>query len=158
MTARSGTTLLVLAMVVLAMAAALGGCTAPRLIAPEDPDSFYARASLRLDEMGVVVLRFSVGPDGKAREPILHDEPLVINPYKRQDGTEDGSTARRLIESAEKYIRAAKFDARAIDKRELTASFVFEVKPCGRLAHSGDYDYAITLCLERPPRVMVPMS
>jgi hypothetical protein len=140
------------------MTGVIGGCTTPRLIAPEKPDRFYAPASLRLDEMGVVVLRFSVGPDGKARQPILHDEPRVINSHKREDGTEDGSTARRLIESAENYIRAAKFDARAIDKRELTASFVFEVKPCGRLAHSVDRDYAITLCLERPPRVMVPMS
>jgi hypothetical protein len=113
--------------IVLAMTAAVGGCTAPRMIAPESTDDYYARASMRLGQTGSVVLHFSIGPDGKAKEPILHDEPLIVDPYNAADDR----AALRLIESAKKYIRAAKFDADGIHKRHVTASFIFELKPCG---------------------------
>jgi hypothetical protein len=136
--------------IVLAMTAAVGGCTAPRMIAPENTDNYYARASMRLGQTGSVVLHFSIGPDGKAKEPILHDEPVIVDPYNAADDR----AALRLIESAKKYIRAAKFDADGIHKRQVTASFVFELKPCGALAHSRIHDYAISLCRERP----VPIS
>ena len=94
-----------------------------------------------------MVLHFAVGPDGKARQPIRHDEPVVIGQYDPQD--ERG--ALRLIEGAENYIRASKFEASGLHKRQLTASFVFEVQPCGTLTHSSVHDYAISFCRERRP-------
>src|SRR5262249_5650775 len=130
------------AILVLSLTAAVGGCTAPRMTALENAAAYYPNASVRLGEEGLVVLHFSIGPDGKAREPIHHDEPLIVDPHN----TQDGRTSLRLIEGAEKYLRDAKFDARGIHKRRLTASFVFEVKPCGTLTHSPIHDYAISLC------------
>ena len=122
------------------------------MIAPENVDNYYAWASVRLGQAGSVVLHFSIGPDGKAKEPIIHDEPLIVDP----DNSLDARAALRLIEGAEKYIRAAKFDARGIHKRQVTASFIFGVKPCGTLAHSRAHDYAISLCRERPPPSTTP--
>jgi outer membrane biosynthesis protein TonB len=116
------------------------------MIAPEGVMPYYFNASVRLGETGVVVLHFSIGPDGKAREPITHDEPFLVAPHD----TQESRTARRLIEGAERYIRAARFEARGIHKRRLTASFVFEVKPCGTLEHSPGHDYTISLCREQP--------
>jgi hypothetical protein len=124
----------------------MGGCTAPRMVAPENVSAYYPNASVRLGEAGIVVLHFSLGPDGKAREPISHDEPFIVDPGSSQDSR----ASLCLIEGAEKYLRNAKFDARGIHKRRLTASFVFEVKPCGTLTHSRIHDYAISLCRERP--------
>ena len=142
---------IVLAAIAASMTAAVSGCTAPRMIAPENVDNYYARASLRLGQEGSVVLHFSIGPDGKAKEPIIHDEPFIVD----QGYPLDAGAALRLIEGAEKYIRAAKFDARGIHKRQVTASFVVEMKPCGTLAHSRVHDYAISLCREQPPRISV---
>jgi hypothetical protein len=124
------------------------------MTAPEGADNYYAWASVRLGQAGSVVLHFSIGPDGKAKEPILHDEPFIVD----QGNALDDRAALRLIEGAEKYIRAAKFDARGIHKRQVTASFVFEVKPCGNLQHSRTHDYAISLCRERPPPIPVDLS
>jgi hypothetical protein len=142
--------------VVLSIAAIAGGCTVPHMIAPENADNYYAWASVRLGQEGSVVLHFSIGPDGKAREPISHDEARIVD----QGHSLDDRAAARLIEGAVKYIRAAKFDAGGIHKRQVTASFVFEVKPCGTLAHSRPHDYAISLCRERPPspRVDTPQG
>lgn len=141
-------------LLVLSITASVAGCAAPRMVAPSEPDAYYPRASLRLGETGTVVLHFAIGPDGKARQPIVHDEPFIAD----LGYPVDGRGALRLTEAAEKYIRAAKFDARGIHKRQVTASFVFEVKPCGKLAHSRTHDYAISLCLERPKPVSVDMS
>ncbi len=136
---------------VLSMTAAVGGCTAPRMIAPENADNYYAWALVRLGQAGSVVLHFSIGADGKAIEPITHEEPFMVDPgYPLDD-----RAALRLIEGAEEYIRAAKFDGRGVQKRRLTASFVFEVKPCGTLAHAGIHDYAISLCRQQPPPAQV---
>jgi hypothetical protein len=122
------------------------------MIAPEHPDQYYAVASVRLGETGIVVLHFAVGPDGKAKTPITHDEPFIVDPSLSRDAR----LGLRLIESAENYIRAAKFDTRGFHKRQMTASFVFEVKPCGTLEHSRVSDYAINLCRERPPPNPMP--
>jgi hypothetical protein len=122
------------------------------MIAPENPDRYYAAASVRLGQTGTAVLHFSVGRDGKAEGPITHDEPFIVAPGISLDAR----SGLRLIESAENYIRAAKFDARGIHKRQVTASFVFEVKPCGTLTHSRASDYAISLCRERPPPMPSP--
>jgi hypothetical protein len=137
---------------ILSMTAAVAGCSAPRMIAPKNADDYYANASVRLGETGSVVLHFSIGPNGKAREPITHDEPVIVG----QGNSQDDRASLRLIASAEKYLRDAEFDARGIHKRRLTASFVFEVKPCGTLAHSSIHDYAISLCRERPPIPAMP--
>jgi hypothetical protein len=133
----------------LTMIASLAGCAAPRMTAPENPDAYYFNSSVRLGETGVVVLRFSIGPDGKAREPILHDDPTIADLAASGDRQR---TAQRLIEAAERYIRAATFDARGVRKRHLTASVVFEIKPCGKIGPPGTYDYAVRLCREKPPR------
>jgi hypothetical protein len=142
-------------LIALSMAAAVVGCATPRMIAPEDQSAFYARASSRMGQEGTVVLHFSIGPDGKAMDPILHDEPVIVV----DEGVHvDDRAGARLIESAERYIRAAKFDARAIHKRRVTASFVFELKPCGTLKHSPVHDYAINQCRERERTPAVNMS
>jgi len=140
------------ALLVLSMAAAVGGCSAPRMIAPKNANDYYANASVRLGETGSVVLHFSIDPKGKAREPITHDKPIIVE----EDHSQEDRGALRLIASAEKYLRDARFDTGGIHKRQLTASFVFEVKPCGTLAHSPVHDYAVSLCRERPPRPSMP--
>jgi hypothetical protein len=139
-------------LLVLSMTAAVSSCSAPRMIAPRNADDYYANASVRLGETGTVVLHFSIGPNGKAREPIAHDEPVIVE----QDNLQTDRAALRLIASAEKYLRDAEFDTRGMHERHLTVSFVFEVKPCGMLAHSPVHDYAISLCRERPSRPEMP--
>jgi len=99
-----------------------------------------------------VVLHFSVGPDGKVTGPIDHDEPFTV----QRDNSQAGGAAVRLLEGAERYIRDATFDVRGLHKHRLTASFVFELQPCGKLAHPRVHDYVISLCRERPPPLVMP--
>ena len=150
MTAAATRTLALAAL--LCAASLLAGCTAPRLIAPENKDEYYAQASIRLGQGGSVVLHFSVGPDGEVTEPITHEEPVVVG---EPGDTPDPNAGLRLIVGAERFLRAARFDAHGFSKRELTASFVFEVKPCGKLAHAGVHDYTINLCRERAAKPWV---
>ncbi len=130
----------------------MAGCAAPRMVAPENPNGYYAFASVRLGQAGSVVLHFSIGPDGKVKGPILHDQPVVIAP---PGDPLDSNASLRLLDGAERYIRATTFDVHGMHKRQLTASFVFEVKPCGNVAHSPVHDYAVSLCRERPPIVPI---
>jgi hypothetical protein len=112
---------------------------APAIVAPlRDASEYYPAASLRSGETGLVVLRFTVNAAGKAVEPFA------------MDGT-SGSSSYRLIVAAEQYIRDSRFGTGTHYKKLLTASFVFELAPCGALKHSLDHDYAIDLCRDRPP-------
>jgi hypothetical protein len=127
---------------------AVGGCTVPRMAVPGDANEYYPPASLRLGEAGVVVLHFAVGPAGKVSGPIAHEERDLADP----------SPPPRLIAGAERYLRHATFDTRGHDTRRFTASFVFELKPCGTLKHGRVHDYAISLCRERVEVPSPPFS
>jgi hypothetical protein len=105
---------------------------------PRDASEYYPAASLRSGETGLVVLRFTVNAQGKAVEPFT------------MDGT-SGSSSYRLIVAAEQYIRDSRFGTGTHYKKLLTASFVFELAPCGVLKHSLDHDYAIDMCRDQPP-------
>jgi outer membrane biosynthesis protein TonB len=114
------------------------GAPAPRMLAsPRDASEYYPPASLRLGEKGRVVLRFTVGADGKAVKPLSVDDGQSSNPTVR------------LIVAAEQYLRDSTFETDAHYKKLLTVSFVFELAPCGLLEHSLVHDYAINLCRER---------
>lgn len=134
------------------MIAVLSGCTAPRMIEPENVRPYYFNASVRLSEMGIVVLHFAVGADGRVGGAIDHDEPFIVG----HGSSQDSGAAARLVEGAERYIRDAKFDVHGLHKQRLTASFVFEIEPCGKLAHPQVHDYAISLCREPPPPILMP--
>jgi outer membrane biosynthesis protein TonB len=106
---------------------------------PRDAGEYYPPASLRLDETGRVVLRFTVDADGKAIEPFGVDEEQSVSP------------SERLIAAARSYLKDSKFASRSPYTKSLTASFVFELAPCGTLRHSSRYDYAVEVCRDRPP-------
>jgi hypothetical protein len=89
--------------VVLSIAAIAGGCTVPHMIAPENADNYYAWASVRLGQEGSVVLHFSIGPDGKAREPISHDEARIVD----QGHSLDDRAAAQGIEQLHARRKAA---------------------------------------------------
>lgn len=119
---------------------------APGIIGPpRDASEYYPAASLRSGETGRVVLGFMVNTEGKAIEPFT------------LDGT-SGSSSYRLIVAAERYINDSRFDIGPHYKKRLTASFVFELAPCGVLTHILDPDYAIDLCRDPPPpsKIMQP--
>ena len=137
-------------LLVLSLIVAVCGCTAPRMTAPENARMYYPNASRRLGETGRIVLRFSIGPDGKVSGPILHDDPVIVDLGRSQDRE---GPARRLIEAAERYISKATFDVRGVHKRHLVASVVFEMEPCGKVKDRRTYDYAILICGEQPPHV-----
>jgi len=118
--------------------------TAPTLITPpRDASEYYPPASLRSGETGRVVLGFMVDAEGKAIEPFT------------LDGT-SGSSSYRLIVAAERYIRDSRFGTGPHYTKRLTASFVFEIAPCGVLTHSVDPDYTIDLCRDPPPPSHIP--
>jgi hypothetical protein len=117
---------------------------APSILAPpRDASEYYPAASLRSGETGLVVLRFAVNAEGKAVEPFT------------MDGT-SGSSSYRLIVAAEQYLRDSRFGTGTHYKKLLTASFVFELAPCGILKHSLDHDYTIDLCRDRSPALYAP--
>jgi hypothetical protein len=91
-----------------------------------------------------VVLRFTVNADGKAVEPFKLDDDQSLR------------SSDRLIAAAKQYLGDSSFDAGARYKKVLTASFVFELVPCGVLEHSLVHDYSIDLCRDRPPASNVP--
>lgn len=111
-----------------------------------DASEYYPQASLRLGEVGRVVLHFSVNADGKAVEPFTVDAGQSID------------AVERLVVTASDYLKESRFISRAPYRGILTASFVFEFAPCGTLEHSLTYDYTINLCRERapPPNVQIP--
>lgn len=116
---------------------------APSILAPSrDVSEYYPAASLRAEEMGRVVLHFTVNEEGKAVEPFT------------MDGT-SGSSSYRLIVGAQQYLRDSRFGSGTHYKKMLTASFIFELAPCGTLEHSSA-DYRIDLCRERPPASQAP--
>jgi hypothetical protein len=117
---------------------------APSIIGPpRDASEYYPAASLRSGETGRVVLSFMVNAEGKAIEPFT------------LDGT-SGSSSYRLIVAAEWYINDSRFGTGSHYRKRLTASFVFEIAPCGVLTHSVDADYTIDLCRDPPPPSHIP--
>jgi hypothetical protein len=92
-----------------------------------------------MSETGRVVLRFTVNAEGKAVEPFRVDREQSLSP------------SQRLIVAATDYLKDARFVGPTPDRRVLTASFVFELAPCGTLGHGPVHDYTINLCRDRPP-------
>jgi hypothetical protein len=113
---------------------------APAIFAPQrDISEYYFPASLRAGDKGLVVLRFTVNADGKAVEPFTVGEQT------------SGSSSYRLIVGAETYLRDSTFGTVMDDKKVLTASFVFELAPCGHIEHILIRDYTINFCRDPPP-------
>jgi hypothetical protein len=120
---------------------------APRMLQPpRDASEYYPPASLRLDETGRVVLRFTVDASGKA-----------VGPFAL-DAEQSSNASVRLLAAAEEYLKDSSFGTRAPYKKVLLASFVFELMPCGTLEHSAVHDYTINLCRDRLPPPAVIMS
>jgi len=84
-------------------------------------------ASKRAHETGRIVIHFTVKAAGLAQEPFILDE-------------EESTTYPRLIETARKMLRGRKFQIGPRYKTKLTASFVFENMPCGKLSQGPVVD------------------
>lgn len=113
--------------------------TVPAMTAPpRDASEYYPPASLRSGETGLVVVGFTLNADGKAVEPFT------------LDGT-SGSSSYRLIVAAERYLRDARFGNGWHSTKRLVVSFVFEIAPCGLLAHRAGADYTVDLCRDPSP-------
>lgn len=113
---------------------------APHIVQPpRDVGEYYPPASLRLGETGRVVLRFTVTADGKAVEPFRVDKEQSLSP------------SERLTVAAADYLKDARFVGPMPAGRVLTASFVFELAPCGTLGHGPVHDYTVNLCRDPPP-------
>jgi hypothetical protein len=80
---------------------------------------------------------------------LIDAEGKAIEPFTL-DGT-SGSSSYRLILAAERYLRDARFGPGPHSMKRLTASFVFEIAPCGVLTHSVGPDYTVDLCRDPPP-------
>ncbi|HKD54793.1 MAG TPA: hypothetical protein VKB72_11325 [Steroidobacteraceae bacterium] len=93
---------------------------APRMLQPaRDASEYYPATSLRVGETGRVVLRFTVNVDGKAVEPFTVNEEQTLAPSKR------------LVIAAENYLKDARFDIRAHDKKVLEAIRAYAVSSPG---------------------------
>src|SRR5215472_17482748 len=113
---------------------------APRIVQPpRDVGEYYPPASLRSGETGRIVLRFTVSAEGKAVEPFRVDKEQSLNP------------SERLLVAAGDYLKDSRFVGPTSTRKVLTASFVFELAPCGTLRQSAVHDYTINLCRDPPP-------
>jgi outer membrane biosynthesis protein TonB len=106
----------------------------PMITIFRDINDWYPDASKRANETGRVVLHFAVSPAGVSEEPFTLDE-------------KESTTYPRLIEAAQRMFHGTKFQSGPGYKRLLTASFVFEIKPCGKLSQAAVLDYAFSLCV-----------
>jgi TonB-like protein len=131
----------------------LPGCVADRhapiipLAAPPIPKrlsdgqkflDYYPDASKRAHEQGRVVMKLQIGASGELEQPIQIDRG-------RTDAT------ARLAEAAQKILSGAKFDVGDTYKKNVTASIVFELVPCGAVTQDPTTDYRINLCLDPSP-------
>jgi DNA-binding beta-propeller fold protein YncE len=106
-------------------------------------NDYYPDASKRAKDVGRVVVHFTIGASGVPEEPITIDE--------RQSDAHP-----RLQNATRQIFHKLQFEAGDAYKRDLTASVVFELAPCGNISHANDVDYRVNLCLELPPQIEGP--
>lgn len=99
---------------------------------------YYPDASKRAKEQGRVVLKIHLDPSGAI------DLPMQI------DG-ESTDAAPRLQDAAQKILRGTKFETGGNYKKDLAVSIVFELAPCGSVAHALTANYRIDVCLDPSP-------
>ena len=104
-----------------------------------DPSDFYPDASKRATETGEVILHFRIGADGIAEQPFVVDEAHT--------------TAPRLVKAAQQLFYRSRYEIGDGYRREVTASVLFEIMPCGKLQPMSGLDYYYRLC--NPP-IRVP--
>jgi hypothetical protein len=122
----------------------VAGCPS-HAVAPPLPDplrsvpseGYYPNFARSRKETGEIILRFSVGPTGRIDEPVVVDERSVQMP--------------RLIDASRRLLHGAKFRVGDKYKKDLTASIVFEISPCGTVQHSPGADYNLNLCVDPLP-------
>jgi TonB family protein len=121
----------------------------PALVAPPLPPFYrsvqlvsanYPEASRRTGEQGRVVVQFDIDLTGRVSGPVDID--------KKQSNDHP-----HLILAAQRLFHGAHFPVRRIYKRTITASILFEIAPCGTLAHAPGVDYTVNFCVEKflPP-------
>jgi TonB family protein len=147
------------ALFILLAAFGIGGCAThrpaqespvvPSLSAPPLPNQltkplleYYPDASKRAHEQGRVVVKLHLDPSGAI------DLPMQID-------RESTDAAPRLQEAAQKILSGAKFEAGDGYKKNLTVSIVFELLPCGTVAHEPTADHRINLCFDPSPYATV---
>ncbi len=124
----------------LLLSACAGRVAPPMRMLDIVPSDYYPSASRRLSESGRVVLHFTIGIDGKVT--------LSSFALDETESSTDPKPHQRLVDAAKQLLRRAKFDTGPRYRRELTASFVFELAPCGSLKHNAAHDYSIYACRE----------
>jgi TonB family protein len=99
---------------------------------------YYPDASKRAREQGRVVVNLHLDPSGAVGLPMQIDR-----------GKTDA--APRLEDAAQKMLSGSKFETAENYKKSLVVSIVFELAPCGTVAHEPTADYRINICLDPSP-------
>jgi TonB family protein len=128
--------------------AVASGCASPKfiekplLVAPPLPEryltghlnEYYPDASRRAHDTGEVVVNFAVAPDGAVQHITVNEQRSVPFP--------------RLFKAATQIVQGLKLAVGDKYKTQLTMSIVFEIAPCGNVAHSPGPDYFTFLCID----------
>lgn len=146
---------LVIAVLSLALAS---GCASPKLVdkpllvAPPLPEAYrsgnlleyYPDASKRAHETGEVIVDFAVAADGKLQNVSVNEQRSASFP--------------RLFKAATQIVQGLKLAVGDNYKTQLTMSIVFEIAPCGNVAHSPGPDYYTFLCIDpiKPSDFAIP--
>ena len=120
----------------------------PMRIAPPQPmiadiNAYYPDPSRRAKDVGRVVVHFTIGATGVPEEPITIDE-------------QQSDAHPRLLNATRQIFHKLQFETGDAYKRDVTASVVFELAPCGSIPHANDVDYRVNLCLTLPPAIEGP--
>jgi hypothetical protein len=114
---------------------------APRTLEKRlSPSEYYPDASKRAHETGEVIIHFHIGANGIAQPPFVVDEKTREFP--------------RLVEAAQKILYRTRYESGERYRHEVTASVLFEIRPCGELSQTPGLDYYYRLCIapiEYPP-------
>jgi TonB family protein len=99
---------------------------------------YYPDASRRAHEQGRVVVKLQIDASGARSHVIEVDH-------------ERTHAASRLEDAAVKILKGAQFETGDTYRKDVTASILFELEPCGAVTHDPTADYRIALCLDPNP-------
>jgi TonB family protein len=145
--------------ITLIFAVLANGCASPKLVykpllvAPPLPErylngellEYYPDASRRAHETGEVIVDFAVASDGKAENVTVNEQKSAPFP--------------RLFKAATQIVQGLKLAVGDKHKTSFSMSIVFEIAPCGNVAHSPGPDYYTFLCIDpirRPGDFAIP--
>jgi hypothetical protein len=110
---------------------------APRLLNRQDLRGVYPPASIRAGETGEVILHVQVGADGVALKPIIVERNSSV-------------AYPRLIETAQRLLLGSRYEVGDQYRRDVGASVLFELMPCGTRQATSGLDVYYRLCV--PPQ------